>query len=168
MRRIILVLLSTLFLVFFSGCAQQEQKAEDIDFSFQCKADITFDGQKNTCVFSHSAPGIASVELLSGDLSGLTYFWSGEDFTISYSGLTAKSDECVIPKTSFASVLQQTVDCAQKSGSLTKTHGSEFSGSVGGFDFIIAVDENSGQIQKINVPKYNMVAHFYDYSELGL
>ncbi len=167
MRRILSLLFSVLFLLLFSGCAKPELKAEDIDFSFQCKADLTCNGQKVTCTFSRAAPGIATVRLLTGDLSGLTYFWSGEDFTISYGGMTAKSEECVLPKTSFASVLQQTVDCAEKSGALTKTHGSEFSGSASGFDFTVTVDEASGEIQKIDIPKYGITASLYDYSELG-
>lgn len=168
MRRIILLLFPVLFLFLFVGCAKPELKAEDIDFSFQCKADLTCNGQKTTCAFSRAAPGIATIQLLTGDLSGLTYFWSGEDFSISYSGLTAKSDECVLPETSFASILQQTIDCAEKSGALTKTHGSEFSGSASGFDFTVTVDETSGQIQKVDIPKYSITANLYDYSELGI
>lgn len=169
MRRITFILLPLfLFLFLLSGCAQPESKAEDIDYSFQCKADITSNGQKMTCSFSHSAPGIATVQFLSGDLNGLTYFWSGEDFSVSYSGLTAKSEECVLPQTSFASILQQAVDSAQKSGTLTKTHGNEFSGHASAFDFTVAVDGKTGQIQKIDIPRFGITAVLYDYSELGL
>lgn len=168
MRRIIAVLFPLLFLILLAGCAKPELKAEDIIVTFQCKADITCNGQKTTCSFSRAAPGIATLQLLTGDLSGLTYFWSGEDFSISYGGLTAKSEECVLPKTSFASLLQQAIDCTEKSGALTKTHGSEFSGIAPGFDFTVNVDENSGQIQKISIPKYSIDASLYEYGELGI
>ncbi len=171
MRRMFFSLMPVLFLLLFGGCSQIKQqslKAEDIDFSFQCKADVTCNGQMTTCILSRPAPGIASIQLSSGDLSGLTYFWSGEDFTISYIGLTAKSEECVLPKIAFASVLQQTVDYAEQSGVLTKTHGNEFSGSAPGYDFTVSVNEDSGQIQKIDVPKYGITANLYDYSELGV
>lgn len=168
MRRMVFLLFPLLFLFLFSGCAQPELKAEDIDFSFQCKADVTCNGQKTTCLFSHSAPGIASVQILSGNLNGLTYFWSGEDFSVSYSGLTVKSEECVLPQTSFASVLQQAADSSEKIETLTKTHGNEFSGIAPNFDFTITVDEKSGQIQKIDIPRYGMTVELYEYSELGL
>lgn len=166
MRRIVLILLPLIFLL--SSCAQPGLKAEDIVFSFQCKADVTWNGQKTACAFSRSAPGIASVQLLSGDLSGLTYFWSGQDFSVSYGDLTSKSDECVLPPTSFASILQQAVDSAATDGVLTKTHGDEFSGSAPGFDFTVTVNEKTCTMQKIDIPRYGLTAELYDYSELGL
>ncbi len=166
MRRVLLILLPLLFLL--SGCSQPELQAEDIDFTFQCKADVTYNGQKSACAFSRSAPGIATVQLLSGDLSGLTYFWSGQDFTVSYGELTSKSDECVLPPTSFAVILQQAVDSAATNGVLTKTHGNEFSGHAPDFDFTVTVNEKTCKMQKIEIPRYSMTFELYDFGEVGL
>lgn len=137
-------------------------------FAFHCKANITFADERITCDLSHTAPGMASMQLLSGDLSGLNYYWSGEDFTVSYCGLSAKSDECVLPQTSFALLLLQTLDYAQKGGVLTRTHGDEFSGSLNGIDFTITADNSTGRIQTIAIPRNNIVAELYDYTEQGM
>jgi hypothetical protein len=167
MRRTAFMFFPVLFFVILTGCGKQEIKAAEINFAFQCKADIVCDQQKITCEMSRTGPGMASFQILSGDLNGLTYYWSGEDFSVSYSGLAAKSDACILPKTSFASVLQQTLDYASKSGTLTKTHGNEFSGSLNGCDFTVTADD-TGQIQKISIPKRGITAELYEYTEQGL
>ncbi|WP_444640609.1 hypothetical protein ACRQU7_10210 [Caproiciproducens sp. R1] len=162
MRRTAICLFS-FFLVFsFSACAAQEIKAEDIVFCFHCTADIDYNGEKIQCALSRDAPGRANVQFLSGDMNGLTYDWSGEGFSVSYSGLSAKSDECVLPDTSFAVVLLQVLDYAEKDGSLTRTHGDEFSGTVEGIDFTMTADRSTGQIQTISIPQKKLKAQMRD------
>ncbi len=168
MRRIAVLLSSFLFAFLFTACSPREIKAADIDFAFHCKADITCGEEQITCDLSHTAPGMASIQILSGDLNGLNYYWSGQDFTISYCGLSAKSDDCVLPETSFSLILLQTLDYAQKSNVLTRTHGNEFSGSMNGIDFTITADNNTGQIQTISIPHNSVMAKLYDYTEQGL
>lgn len=162
-----------LALAFFlvSGCSLQKQvelKPEDILLSFQCKANITAGEQKYSCILSHSAPGIGSVQVTSGDLNGLIYNWSGENFSVSYSGVTAESEECVLPKSSFAALLQSVLNTAERDGTLVKTHGNEFSGTGDGYDFTVIVDAGTGQIQTITVPQYAISVNLSDYSELGI
>ena len=167
MRRTAAMFLPVLFFLVLTGCVHQEIKAAEVKFAFQCKANIVCGEQKMTCELARTAPGMASIQILSGDLSGLTYYWSGEDFSVSYSGLAAKSDDCVLPKTSFAVILKQTLDCAAKSGALTRTHENEFSGNWNGCDFTVTIDD-TGQIQKISIPQRGITAELYDYSEQGL
>ena len=167
MRRIAVMLISVLFLFVFSGCVHQELKAEEIDFVFHCKADIVCDQQKVTCELRRTAPGIESVRIISGDLNGLMYDWSGENFSVSYSGLIAKSDDCVLPKTSFISILRQTLDYAAKSGTLTRTHGNEFSGNLNDSDFTVTTN-GTGQIQKVSIPHRGITADLYNYTDQGL
>lgn len=171
MRRVCIFFFSLLLLIPFSGCSSvsgQELKPEDIIFTFQCNADVTVDGKKMQCKISRSAPGIVSVQMVSGDTKGLTFFWKDSDFSVSYNGLTAESDDCVLPKTSFAYLIKQTLDSAANVGVLTRTHGNEFSGNSSGFDFILTVEDGTSKIQKISVPKYAFTADFHDYSELGV
>lgn len=160
-----------LFCFLLAGCSGQTQpqlKQTDLLFSFQCKAEVTAGQQKYSCILIHSAPGIGSVQVTSGDLEGLLYNWSGENFSISYNGVAADSETCVLPKTSFAYLLQSVIDNAQKNGGLTRTHGNEFSGAGEGYDFMLAADGATGQIQKISIPKYEISADFSEYSELGI
>jgi hypothetical protein len=164
MRRTVVAFLSILFLFMFVGCSKKEIKAEEINFNFQCKADVACGEQKITCELNRSAPGIVSIQILSGDLKGLVYNWSGEDFSVSYSGLAAKSEDCVLPKASFAVILKQMFDQAATSGALTKTHGNEFSGNFNDCDFTL-VTNGIGQIQKISIPHRGISAELYDYNK---
>ena len=168
MRRIAILLLSILIVFSVTACTAQNIQAKDVDFAFHCKANINCNSEQISCDLSHTAPGMASIQLLSGDLNGLNYYWSGDDFTVSYSGLSAKSDDCVLPQTSFAVILLQTLDYAQKSGALTKTHGNEFSGNLNGIDFTITADSGTGHIQTISIPHSRITAELYDYTEQGL
>lgn len=172
MHKKLIVFFTVLSMLFVTGCSTQNMpgriEAKDIVYSFECKADISYGKDKMTCLVSRSAAGIASIQLLTGDLNGLTYYWSGENFSISYQGLTAESEQCTLPKTSFAYILQQTIDSAEKDSVLVKTHGSEFSGTGEGYDFTLTVDENTGQIKSITIPKYEIMANLHDYGELGL
>ncbi|MBW7573708.1 hypothetical protein [Caproiciproducens faecalis] len=149
----------------FFACAAQEIQAEDLVFCFHCNADINYDGEKIQCAFSRDAPGRASVQFLSGNLNGLTYDWSGENFSISYSGISAKSEECVLPDTSFAVILLQILDYSEKSETLVKTHGDEVSGSMNGVDFTMTADRTTGQIQTICVPQRNLEVQLHDFTQ---
>lgn len=167
MRRTRFAFFAVLLVMVFAGCAQQEIKAEEIDYHFQCDVNVVSGEQKINCHLNRTAPEIVSIKISSGDLNGMTYDWSGEDFSITFCGLTAKSESCVSPNYAFAEVLKQTLDYAEKSGSLTKTHGNEFSGNLNGYDFTLTTDED-GRIEKIAIPGRNFSAEFYNYTEQGL
>jgi hypothetical protein len=165
-RKSIAAIIGILLIFVFSGCAKQDIKAEEIDFIFNCKANVTFEGQKLTCQLNRTAPEIINIQIISGDLNGLIYDWDGEGFSISYSGITAKSENSVLPKAAFAEIIKQTLDCACKDGALTKTHGNEFAGKYNDMDFTIATDGN-GQISKITIPQRGITAELYEYTEQG-
>ncbi len=167
MRKTAAMILMLILIFAFSGCVKQDISPEAICFNFNCKADVIIDNQKLTCQLNRSAPEIISIQIVSGDLNGLLYDWDGENFSISYSGITAKSDNCILPKTAFAETLKQILDCACKEGALTKTHGNEFSGKYNDLDFTIATDGN-GQIKKITIPKRGITAELYEYTDQGL
>ena len=171
MRRACFTVLTLLFLISFSGCSGtslQGLNPEDLIFTFQANADVSCGGQQTKCVVSRSAPGVISIQVSSGELNGLTWFWEDAGFSVSFSGLTAQSEECVLPKTSFAYLIKQTLDSAANTGALTRTHGNEFSGSSPGYDFTLTADEATGHIQTLNIPKYGMTVSFHDFSELGV
>lgn len=165
MRRTALCLVSVFMVFSFFACAAQEMKAEDLVFCFHCNADIDDNGEKIQCSLTRDAPGRASVQFFSGDLNGLTYEWSGEGFSISYSGISAESEECVLPDTSFAVILLQFLDYAEKSETLVNTHGGEVSGSMNGIDFTITADRTTGHIQTIDIPQKNLKVQLHDYTQ---
>ncbi|HEX2985832.1 MAG TPA: hypothetical protein VHO71_03365 [Caproiciproducens sp.] len=171
MKRLLCVFISFSVFIILFGCGSGPERtfnADDIELTFQCKADISYNGQTISGSISRAAPGIVSVQITSGGLNGLTYYWTGENFDISYSGLTAKNQDCVLPKTSLPFLIRETLDSAAKTGALTKTHGNEFSGSASGYDYTLKLDESSGKISEISIPKYGIDAKLHDYSELGV
>nr|WP_319488160.1 hypothetical protein [uncultured Caproiciproducens sp.] len=165
MRRTALWLFAVFVIFSCPACKAQEIKAADINFSFHCIADIDYNGEKITCGLNRDAPGRASVQFLSGDLNGLTCDWSGEGFSISYSGLSAKSDDCVLPDTSFAVILLQILDYAEKSDSLIETHGDELSGTMNEINFTMTAEKSTGLIKTISIPQKNLTAKLHDYTQ---
>ncbi len=69
MRRIAILLLSILIVFSVTACTAQNIQAKDIDFAFHCKANINYNSEQISCDLSHTAPGMASIQLLSGDLN---------------------------------------------------------------------------------------------------
>lgn len=168
MKRSIRILTLFFCLTLLSGCAgQHPMKASDLDFTFLCKIEASGNGQSTVCSFSRSGPENAEMKVLSGSSAGMGFDWAGDGFTLTYQGLAAKSETCVLPDTSFEAVLVRVLDEAQKPGVLTWTHGNEFSGSAGGDDFVLTANPNSGQIQTVSVPGMGVLVKFYDYEAVG-
>lgn len=163
MRRKSALWLLAVCVLFFSGCSKQNFQAEDIVFAFSCKIDVESDDGGMTCSFSRTGPQSANIGILSGDAEGLDFDWNGDGFTTAYGGLSVKNGSCVLPDTSFASLLVGSLDRAQQDGALTKSHGGEFSGRSGGFDFILIADVSTGRIAELSVPEKNLKVKFYEY-----
>lgn len=167
MRRGFRILFASFLLLFLVACSQKQPiDASDIDFLFSCKADVTSGGQTVSCSFCRMGAEDSDLQILSGGAAGMGYDWDGDGFTLTYQGLAAKSESCVLPDTSFESVLVRAVDAAAKPGTLTWTHGNEFSGTIGGDDFTLTVDPQTGQILTLTVPNMGVGAKFHDYQPI--
>lgn len=167
MRQKLIALAAAALCLLFSGCAEQQIKASDLDFQFDCKAEIRCPGENVTCSFQRMGPQDANLRILSGGPEGLAWNWSGNGFTMLYEGLAASGETCTLPGDSFAPVLVSTLDQAAKPGSLTATRGNEFSGNDG-CDYLLTADPKTGKILTLSVPEYGIKANFYDYAEQTL
>ena len=165
MRKIgifVLLLLSTF--IFFTACSKENTEI-DINYILDCTADIEYKGEKINCNLYRQAPSRASIQILSPNFNGLTYYWSGKDFSISYNGLSAKSTECLLPQTSFAVQLMKVIDFAEQNKSNLDTHGSQVSGNINGNDFTITADKSTGLIKSIKIPQSNISVELYNHNE---
>lgn len=165
MRRIFCIFAFFILTLPFTACSASTMETTDINFCFQCKADVNFNGEQFCCNLSRDAPGRASVQLLNGDLNGLSYNWDGDGFSVSYGDVCAKSEDCVLPDTSFAVALLQVLDYAERSDSLTPGSNGTFTGNLNDCDFTITVDKNSGNIQTLAFPQKNLSVKFYNYNK---
>lgn len=161
---------AAVFFLLLCGCSIGEPKIrpEDIDFVFSCKADVSAGGQSFTVELNRAGPLNATVKIVSGSGSGLAWYWNGQNFAQTYQGLSAESDRCVLPQGSFASALVDTLDEAEKQGSLTRVGGNVFSGSSKDGDFTLTADGSTGSITKIEVPGWNVSASLYGYDRPAL
>ncbi len=157
----VLLLLSTL--IFFTACSKENTEI-DINYILDCTADIEYKGEKINCNLYRQAPSRASIQILSPNFNGLTYYWSGKDFSISYNGLSAKSTECLLPQTSFAVQLMKVIDFAEQNKSNLDMHGNQISGNINGSDFTITADRSTGLIKSIKIPSSNISAELYDHN----
>lgn len=167
-KKIFLAAFLTVILAFSAGCTQRGMKPEEVNYLFQGKAHVSIGEQKMDCSMNRAAPGIMNFRILSGELSGLTYDWSGDDFSVAYGGLTAHSGDSILPRTSFAAAIRKVLDYAEKNPGLDRTAPNEFSGETDGLDFILTADPKTGDIRKISIPNHKISVEFYDWSKSGL
>ena len=163
LRRKILAALAALLLL-LSGCAGRRMEPEDVDFQFDCMVDVQYPGGSASCSFQRAGPQSASVQVISGGPQGLAWSWSGDGFTSMYLGLAAKSDACPLPRDSFARLLVETLDAAERPGALTWTRDCEFSGNAG-HDFTLTADPQTGKVLTLSVPECGFEAKFYSYAQ---
>lgn len=165
MRRILLAGTVMLCLLFLFACSSSQKtiQAQDIDFEFSCKADVACFDNQLICLFSRAGQKDATIEILSGSGKGLKWYWSGDSFTQTYRNLSAKSDNCVLPEGSFASLMVKVLDYAEKPGTLENAGDNVFSGSLNGCSFSLTVDGNTGYIQTLSVPDWNVTVKFHDF-----
>jgi hypothetical protein len=166
MKRIfVLFLLSCLLLVPGCSAGHKTMAPEEIDFVFSCKIDVASRDGNFTCAFNRAGKRDASVAILSGSGEGLKWYWSGNTFRQTYNGLSAENETCVLPEKSFASVLVNALDLAEQRGTLKRTDGNAFSGSMDGGTFTITADGNTGKIVAFSMPDRSLNITFRDYDE---
>lgn len=170
MRRCLSVCMVILCLVFLFACSstQREIQAQDINFTFACKIDAACPNGNIVCSFNRAGQKDAAIEILSGSGKGMKWYWSGDGFTQTYQSLSAKSENCVLPECSFASLLVKALDCAEKPNALESSGGNVFSGSMNGCNFTLTVDGSTGNLQTLSVPDWNVTIKFHDFEEKAL
>lgn len=167
MRRILLAGAAILCFAFFFGCSAggKTVRAEDVNYVFSCKADVTCANGTLTCAFRRAGQQDATVEILSGSGKGLKWYWSGDGFTQTYQNLSARSETCVLPEGSFAPFLVEALDYAEKAGTLESRGDNVFTGSLNGRGFSLTVDGKTGNIQNFSAPDWNFEIKFHDFEE---
>ncbi|HBG55451.1 MAG TPA: hypothetical protein DEB16_01790 [Ruminococcaceae bacterium] len=157
---------AVLCLLFLCACAGGKAlKAEDLDFTFSCEADISCKGGNFTCSFRRGGARSASVEILSGGAAGLAWYWGGDGFTQTYAGLAEKKSAVPLPESSFASVLVRALNSAERPGALTSSGRNEFTGRAEGMAFSLTADPQTGLPQTLAVPSWGLEAKFHDFDE---
>ena len=79
------------------------------------------------------------------------------------SGLSVKRSSCSLPETSSIRLLQQLLDQAAAQD-LEKVSGREWRGDYEDKAFSVFLDEETGRLQKIEVPAYSLTVEFLEFT----
>lgn len=144
-----------------AGPSEQKQlSAADLIISLHTETVIRMDGQEYRGTVQYDPSQIASITLESPEeLRGLTCFWQGDHFKMTYQGLAVQANECPLFDSSFAVLLMRVLNYAQKSASLTASGNNTFQGIQDGVPFTITAGPD-GSIQTIEIPRFDFVAEF--------
>lgn len=143
-----------------SALPQKQLSAADLVFSLEVQTVIQIGGQEYEGTFRYAPSQVASLELKSpADLQGLSYFWQGDHFQMTYQGLSVDAKECPLPDTAFATLLVQFLNEAQQTASLTSSGNNTFQGIRKGVPFTI-IAQPDGTIERIEIPELEFVASF--------
>ena len=163
MRRIVGIVAAVIMLSSLPGCAVVEEISApaEPELLFSSRAQISAPGTEIGCVFSRYEGGLANITILSpAEIQGMSYDWTGDHFLISFSGLSVKSEKCMLPDTSFAVVMVDALHAAEKE--LSETGEGEYTGNLGGKAFSITTDPETGRILSLHVPYCGISAEFFD------
>lgn len=167
MRKVLAIILSILCFTMLPACSAAPVQPADIVFAFSCSAQVQIENETISCTITRAAPQSANITVLSPkELKGLSYTW-GEGFTINYAGLTATNTDCILPQSSFASLIIGVLDSAFKRDVLTRVSDSALTGSFNDCVFTLTVDNKSGYIQQIEIPRYGVRATLNNYKNIA-
>lgn len=162
MRRLLFLCLTVMSLL-LAGCSSggKPLSRQDLSLAFSCRADVACRDGSFVCAVRRAGPDDASVEVLSGSGQGLKWYWSGDGFTQTYRGLSARSEACVLPDGAFPALLVEILDCAGKPGALAAEGGNTFSGNLRGCEFRLTANGTTGFPETLSAQDWNLKVVFH-------
>ncbi|MDR0404814.1 MAG: hypothetical protein LBH37_03380 [Oscillospiraceae bacterium] len=129
-------------------------------FKFSKKAQIKTEKTQFDCEILRTLEGITDITVFSPEtIKGLKFSWLGDHQEISLGGaLVSKSSQDILPINSPPCAICKVLNHASKLGSKSKNIKS----TVDTFDYLIELDENSGEINNIKIPSLALTANFTD------
>lgn len=148
-----------------SGCqartlGQKQLSVADLTVPPNAQMVICMDGQEYRGALCYDPSGVVSIALDSPeDLQGLSCFWQGDHFKMTYQGLSVEAKECPLLDTSFAVLLLHALNGIRKPTSLTASGNNAFEGIEDGMPFTVTAGPD-GTVQSIEIPRFEFVAVF--------
>lgn len=122
---------------------------QSLVFSLSGGVQITFHGQEYRGTIQYDPSGVASLAFeYPEELSGLTCFWQGDHFQMTYHDLSVQAKDCPLPSTSPAALLMRLLQYAQQTGALTPVGNGVFEGVCDGLPFTLTAAPD-GTIQEL-------------------
>lgn len=154
-------ILAILLMLPLSACAKTISHPADPVFVFESDVQITAGDQTYECRLSRQEPKTTAITISEPEeLSGMIWNWNGEDFAVSYAGLTVDREKCILPSNSFIAQLAKTLDAAASPESLTTSGDGLYYGSLNGENFTVAADLHTGTLTELEIPGRSIKAVF--------
>ena len=139
--------------------------AEQVVASFSAQAQVTQQESVIGCNVARTPEGLAAVTITAPEqLSGMCFEWSGENSGFSYQGLSCRTEQPFLPKTSFAAIIVNVLQAASVPENLTdqgpRDGMSCFTGQSESGPFTILVNSSNGYIQEILLEELDFRAVF--------
>lgn len=161
----LVILFSLCICLLFSACEtgsfpEKQMTAADLVFSLDGEVKITMGDSIYTGAFQYDPTKVAHLTVESPEaLKGLSYFWKGDGFQMTYEGLSVNAKDCPLDS-GFAPLLIQALNTAQQTERLMPTEKNSFQGQNGDMQFTVTADPSTGKIQSVSIPKYDFLATF--------
>lgn len=149
-----------------TGCSEQLTPEKDPVTDFSCNADVVMNDCNIKCKIFRTSEGLSEIEVTSPEeLNGLKYKWLGNNYSVSYQGLTCETQSQFLPDNSFAKAIVNALNETSKPESLTpvssQKDSSTYSGNTDSGKFQITVDNSSGFIKELSFDDSSLTAKFY-------
>lgn len=172
MKRSICVVTS-IVMTFLTACSTTKEKVSTKELlaePFTCTANITTDELDATGILNRYASDSWDIEFSEpSTLSGVKLTFNANTSEASYKGLTYSMPKTAVPVNSMLLCLASAVDtianadqtdCTASEGLLT------FKGSTDGGDYILTLEEDSGNLAMFEMPNSNLIITFVNQSPL--
>lgn len=168
------ILLLTSFMIFLTSCGtvggEKTSTKEVLTEPFSCTANIITPDIEATGILSHESLGKWNIEFSEpSTLSGVSLIFDGVNSEASYKGLSFSMPKDAVPINSMLLCLANAIDeisTSKEKNATSKDDILTFKGSTDCGDYILTVDEKTGDLTSFQMNNLSLVITFSDYTVL--
>jgi len=174
MKRIWSAVLALLFVFAFMGCKNKEGKSSTppaIVPSYEADVKISFNDVEITCHVVQQNFEETEIEIYTPEeLKGFIISKTQDGCSLKFKDMDYKMDLSKYPNASFAQIMTQAYSSLVNSDGIKVTKNNKYwiyQGSIDSGKFIITQNDETGFINKIEVPKVGMIAEFSNIKSIS-
>lgn len=167
MKRAWSALLALLFVFLFCGCKNVSGRGQNppaIPQSYQADSNISFNGVSISSHIIQNNFENMTVEITSPkELKGFVFIKSSDEYCMNYKSMNYKIELSKFPKASFLSIITRVYESIVNSDGVKFTKKDKYwiyQGNTEFGKFIVTQNDETGFVEKIEVPKAGLVAEF--------
>ncbi len=172
MKRVWSALIALLFVLALFGCKGKESSTPPaIVPSFESDVKISFNDMEITCHLTQKDFNDAEIEIYTPEeLKGMVITRTQDECTLSYKDMNYKLDLTKFPKASFAQIMTESYAQLVNSENVKIKKEEKYwiyEGKINSGAFIIKQNDDTGFVERIEVPQVNMIAEFSNIKSIS-